>query len=286
MDKRSLKKLVTVMLAFFCLAVLCPVAHGESEQHGKTKITKETSEGELAPVKENICKNPKLCDSIEIDILSNLQTSKVPPFLPKPQATGSTQEYQIALNLGIVVTDALSAIIGKDKAAFLQYAGMIKDYGKKLEVSDAVLGKYDQLVVEANKGEWVKLETMTYEFKDAITGELNTKKKAGAATLSMVAGGLEGLYIEAKSLEKNFSKTSADYLHNPGLFEYLTRYMRSLDEALKAKGEVKAIAAALPPIGKILNQPKTYEYTKKDVEELVKILEPVRQAALGGDKKS
>ena len=286
MDKRIFKQLVTVMLAFFCFAVLCPVAYGESEQHGKTKITKETSEGELAPVKENICKNPKLCESIEIDILSNLQTSKVPPFLPKPQATGSTQEYQIALNLGIVVTDALSAIIGKDQAAFLQYAGMIKDYGKKLGVSDAVLGKYDQLVVEANKGEWVKLETLTYEFKDAITGELNTQKKAGAATLSMVAGGLEGLYIEAKSLEKNFSKTSADELHNPGLFEYLTRYMRSLDEGLKAKGEVKAIAAALPPIGKILNQPKTYEYSKKDVEELVKILEPVRQATLGGGKKS
>jgi hypothetical protein len=286
MDKRTSRPLVTVILACFCLAVLCPVAYGQSDQHGKTKITKETSEGDLAPVKENICKNPKLCESIEIDILSNLQTSKVPPFLPKPQATASTQEYQIALNLGIVVTDALSAIIGKDKAAYLQYAGMIKDYGKKLGVSDAVLGKYDQLVAEANKGEWVKLETLTYEYKDAITGELNTKKKEGAAALSMVAGGLEGLYIEAKSMEKNFSKTTADYLHNPGLFDYLNKYMRSLEEGLKAKGEVKAIAGALPQIGKILNQPKTYEYTKKDVEELVKVLEPVRLAILGGEKKS
>jgi hypothetical protein len=142
------------------------------------------------------------------------------------------------------------------------------------------------LVAEANKGEWVKLETLTYEYKDAITGELNTKKKEGAAALSMVAGGLEGLYIEAKSMEKNFSKTTADYLHNPGLFDYLNKYMRSLEEGLKAKGEVKAIAGALPQIGKILNQPKTYEYTKKDVEELVKVLEPVRLAILGGEKKS
>ena len=194
----------------------------------------------------------------------------------------STQAYKIALNLGIVVTDALSAIIAKDKTAFLQYAGMINDYGKKLGVSDAVLGKYNQLVETANKGEWVKLETLTYEFKDAITGELNTKKKAGEATLSMVAGGLEGLYIEAKSLEKNFSKTSADFLHNPGLFDYLNKYMRSLDEGLKAKEEVKAIVAALPQIGKTLNQPKTYEYSKKDVEELAKLLEPLRQAILGG----
>jgi len=262
--------------------MLCPVAYGQSEQHGKTKSTQATSEGELAPVKENICKNPKLCESIEIDILSSLQTSKVPPFLPKPQATGSTQEYQIALNLGIVVTDALSAIIGKDKAAFLQYAGMIKDYGKKLGVSEAVLGKYDQLADLANKSEWVKLETLTYEFKDAITGELNTKKKEGAATLSMVAGGLEGLYIEAKSLEKNFSKTAADFLHNPGLFDYLTKYMRSLDEDLQAKAEVKAIMASLPQIGKTLNQPKTYDYSKKDVEELLKVLEALRQTILGG----
>jgi hypothetical protein len=282
MDKRTFKQIVTIMLAFFCLAVLCPWAHGEYKQQGKTKITKETSGGELGPVKENICKNPKLCESIEIDILSSLQASKVPAFLPKPQATGSTQEYKVALNLGIVVSDALSAIIGKDKTAYLQYAGMIKDYGKKLGVSETVLEKYNQLVDLANKGEWVKLETLTYEFKDAITTELNTQKKQGIATLSMVAGGLEGLYIEGQSLNKNFSKTTADFLHNPGLYDYLNRYMNSLDEALKAKEEVKAIAASLPKIGKILNQPKTYEYSKKDAEELVKILEPLRQAILGG----
>lgn len=282
MDKRSFKQLVIVMLVSFGLAVFCPMAYGEAEQHGKSKITQQTSEGELAPVKENICKNPKLCESIEIDILSNLQISKIPAFVPKPQATASTQEYKIALNLGLVVSDALSAIIGKDKATFLQYAGMIKDYGKKLGVSEAVLGKYNQLVEEANKGEWVKLETLTYEFKDAISGELNSKNKQGDAALSMVAGGLEGLYIEAKSLEKNFSKTSADFLHNPGLYDFLNKYLRSLDEGLKAKGEVKAIAAAMPQIGKILNQPKTYEFTKKDVEDLVKLLEPLRQGILGG----
>ncbi len=282
MDERTYKHLIIVMLVSFSLAVYCPLAYGEAKQHGKTKITQETSEGELAPVRENICKNPKLCESIEIDLLSNLQVSKIPAFVPKAQATGSSEEYKIAMNLGVVVSDALAAIIGKDKATFLQYAGMIKDYGQKLGISEGVLGKYNQLVEEANKGEWVKLETMTYEFKDAISGELNSKKKQGAAALSMVAGGLEGLYIEAKSLEKNFSKTAADFLHNPGLYDYLNKYLRSLDEGLKAKKEVKAVIAAMPNIGKVLNQPKTYEFTKKDVEDLIKLLEPVRQDILGG----
>ena len=282
MDKRIFKPLFTVMLALLCLVVLCPWAYGESEQHSKTKFPQEHPEGELGPVKENICKNPKLCESIEIDLLSSLQSSKVPPFLPKAQATGSTQEYKVALNLGIVVTDALSAIIGKDKTAFLQYAGMMKDYGKKLGISETLLGKYNQLVDLANKGEWVKLETLTYEFKDAITTELNTQQKPGVAALAMVAGGLEGLYIEGQSLDKNFSKTTAEFLRNPGLYDYLSRYMNGLDEALKAKEEVKAIMASLPKIGKILSQPKTYAYSKQDAAELVKILEPLRQAILGG----
>jgi hypothetical protein len=282
MDKSFVKAPVAVMLAFLCLAVLCPWAHSATEQHSKTKFPQKHPEGELAPVRENICKNPKLCESIEIDLLSSLQSAKVPPYLPKTQATDSIQDYQVALHLGIVVTDALSAIIAKDKTAFLQYAGMMKDYGKKLGVSATVLGKYDQLVDGANKGEWVNLETLTYEFKDAITGELNTQKKQGAATLAMVAGGLEGLYIEGKSLEKNFSKTTADFLHNPGLYGFLNQYLNSLDETLKAKAEVKAIMASMPKIGKILNQPKTYEYSKEDVEELVKILEPLRQAILRG----
>jgi hypothetical protein len=282
MDKRIFKQLVTVMLAFFCLAVLCPWAYSQSETHTKTKFPQKQEEGELGPVKENICKNPKLCESIEIDLLSSLQSSKLTPYLPKAQATASTQDYQVALNLGIVVTDALSAVIGKDKTAFLQYAGIMKDYGKKLGISETVLGKYKQMDEGANKGEWVKLETLTYEFKDAITTELNAQKKQGLAALAMVAGGLEGLYIEAQSLKKNFSKTAAAALHNPGLFDYLNKYMNSLDEALKAKEEIKAIKAALPQIGKILNQPKTYEYSTQDVEELVKILEPLRKAILGG----
>jgi hypothetical protein len=282
MDKRIFKQLVTVMLAFFCLAVFCPWAYGASETHSKTKFPQKQEEGELGPVKENICKNPKLCESIEIDLLSTLQSSKVSPFLPKAQATAFTQDYQVALNLGIVVTDALSAIIKKDKTAYLQYAGMMKDYGKKLGISEALLEKNNQLVEVANKGEWVKLETLTYEFKDAILGELKAQKKPGVAALVMVAGGLEGLYIEGESLKKNFSKDAAAPLHNPGLYDFLNQYMNSLDEALKAKPEVKAIKDALPSIGKILSQPKTYEYSTKDVEELVKIMEPLRQAILGG----
>ena len=73
------KKISTMLLAVLmilsltiCYATLVMAeTKQEGQQFGESKGEAGPQTGEAGPLKENICKNPKLCDSIEIDLLSH-----------------------------------------------------------------------------------------------------------------------------------------------------------------------------------------------------------------------
>jgi hypothetical protein len=277
MPKINLKNILALMVGFLFIVTSTGFAAKEDKQFGEIKGSKVVTEGEPGPVKENICKNPKLCESLEIDLLDALQKSKIPVVVPESKATAATVDYKVALNLGAVVTDGLAAIISKNKAALLKTMAIINEDGKKLGISEGVLTKYHTMISDmANKGSWTKLESTIYEFKDQMSTELTDKKKQDNATLAMVAGGLEGLYILAKSVDKKFSQKGANLLHNKEMGKYLEKYMQSLSEDVKGKDETKAIITALPKIDKILSKTSS-SYTQKDVKELSDILEPLHK---------
>lgn len=266
---------MVLITGFLFIVTSIAFAAKEDKQYGQVKGTKVVTEGEVGPVKENICKNPKFCESLEIDLLDSLQKSKIPVMIPKFKATGAAADYQVALNLGAVVTDGLAASINKNKADLLKIAAIINEDGKKLGVSEAVLTKYHTMIAEmANKGLWSKLGATLYEFKDTMSTELNEKKMQDNASLAMVSGTLEGLYIMAGSVDKKYSPGNAQLLHNTVIAEYLEKYMQSLSEGMKGKDEIKAITAALPKIGQILGKTS---FVHKDVKELIDILEPLHK---------
>ena len=249
----------------------------DDQQFGEVQGTKKIVEGEVGPVKENICKNPKLCESLEIDLMDSLQKAKIPVMLQEPKASASTENYMIALNLGAVVSDGLSAMINKNKAALLKVVGILKEDGKKLGVSEELLTKFSkQLTDLANKGQWKEVGPALYEFKDHMDAELVNKNMKDEATLSMVSGTLEGLYILAKSMDKKFSTKDACLLQSKSLAKYLEKYMNTLSEGVKGKSEIKAIQAALPKIDKIAS--KKTSCTRQDTKDLIKILEPLHKA--------
>ena len=269
---------MVLMLGFLFVTTSTSFGARQDEQFGKVKGTNVVTQGEAGPVKENICKNPKLCESLEIDLLDSLQKSKIPAVVPKAKAAKSEAGYQVALNLGAVVSDGLAAVIGKNKGAVLKIAAILNKDGKKLGISQDILTKYHkEITALAHKGEWTKLETTLYEFKDKMTTELNDQNKKDEASLAMVSGSLEGLYILVKSVDKKFSQEGANLLQDKAMGPYLEKYMNSLSEAVKDKSEVKAITAALPKIDNIIDKPKNYDFTKKDLKDLLAILKPLHK---------
>jgi len=287
MKKMNLKLIFGVLISMMLVCTFSTWVAAEKpvekkDHFGKTKVIKASPESAGTPLKEHICQNPALCESVEIDMLGQLQKSKVPLSLPPMAATSSIQAYQIAINLGLAVTDTLAAIINQDKAAVTKGAGIINDDAKKLSISGPILGIYSMMPKPIDKGEWNKLGTLVYEFKDGIISELKLSNRNGEAMLATIAAGMEGLYILARSLEAKFSPDTAGMLRNTTFVKFQDINIKSLPADLKSKEEVKAIVAALPKIDEIVNKPKTYTFKQADAKALVNICEPLRKS-MGGN---
>jgi hypothetical protein len=279
MDKMKLRHILPILVALALITCIPGFAQEKGvPQLATPEGSKTPIKGEVGPLKENICKNPKLCESLEIDLLDQLTRGKVPVYLPQLQANKSTENYKVSLNFGVAVADALSSVVNQNKESYLADARLAQEYGKRLGTPEAMLRKSAQLTESAAKGDWGKLGPLTYQFKDDISENLDKRNLKDEVSLALVSGALEGLYILAKSVEKDFSEKTGRLLDNQYLVSYLKKSLDSLHVNVKEKKEVKAISEALPQIDKIIKQPKTYSYKKEDAEKLIKILEPLRTA--------
>jgi len=231
------------------------------------------------PIKKNVAKGAKLFESIEVETLNELHKLKVAVYLPDPARNTSTEDYKVSLNLGISVADAISSAVNKDKTKFLEYAKIIHDYGQRLDVEEAILGKYKEITDAVSQGQWKNVEKLIYDLKDAITAALNREDldKKDEAVLAMVSGWLEGLYIVAKSLNKDFSEDAGKLLRNRDFVRYLSENLNTIDDDKKNKKEVKAMLDALPKIDEVINKPPDYIFTKDDAKRILKISEPLRK---------
>jgi hypothetical protein len=209
-----------------------------------------------------------------------LTEAKVPIYLPELEPTTSTQDYKVALNCGTAVIDALACIYNEDQTALLRYMGMTYDYAKKLGVPETVLRELGGITAAMNQGDQKKALHLSSNFGDQIVNELIKISKQDDASLALVAGDLEGLYITAKSVNNQFSPESAKLLRDVDFVKNQEKGLKNLSVGLQAKKEVKAIMAALPKIDKITNRPKNYTYIQTDVKELISICEPLRKTLL------
>jgi len=208
--------------------------------------------------------------------------AKVPIYLPELEPTTSTQDYKVALNFGIAIGDAMACIYNEDQASSPRYMGMIYDYAKKLGISETVLRKLGGINSAMDQGDWRKVLELSEDFGEKVLEEFEKTGKKDDANLAVVAWNLEGLYITAKSVDKQFSPESAKLLrYDEDFVKNREEGLKSLSVGLQAKKEVKAMMAALPKINQIINRPANYTYTQTDAKELINICEPLRKTMLG-----
>jgi hypothetical protein len=209
----------------------------------------------------------------------DLRKAKIPIYLPELEPTASTQNYKVALNFGIAISDALAAIYNEDQTALLRYMGMVYDYGKKLGITEATLHKLGGITTAMNQGNLEKVLQLSADFGSQVIKELKKIGKQNELDLTTAAWGMERLYITAKSVDNGFSPESAKLLRR---FESggQEEAPEPISVDLQAKKEVKAIMAALPKISKIISRPPNYTYTQTDIKELISVCEPLRKTLL------
>jgi hypothetical protein len=275
----SVLVIVSVTLYFSTLALA--EKKQEGEQFGQTKGEATPQKGEAGPLKENICKNPKLCDSIEIDLLNSLSQAKVPVLLPETQAAKTDKDYQAAINMGAAVADALASIAKKDKDTFLKNVSQAQEFGKQLGVSEKVMGKFKDITAAAEKKQWDKLGMLLYEFKDGMINELNESNKKPLASLAMLSGGVEGFYITAKSVNGKYTPKCAELLKSPDLVTYIKTYMEDLTPELKDQSGIKAFSGSVPELEKTLSELQAKKCGQAEVKNILDLATSMRQDLLG-----
>lgn len=220
--------------------------------------------------------NAEIFESIEIDILNNLHQAGIPLFTPAPRRNNSTADYKVALNLGIAVADAISAVVMRDKEIFKRYAKIIYDYGSILDVGDTILGRYNSITKDVSSDEWANVESSLYKLKDEITEDLFAGDMRDSAALAMISGWLEGLYVVAKSLDQEFYAGAGVFLRDREFVGYLNEHLKNVQAEMRDNLDVKTLLAVLPEIDKVINRPESYKYTKDDVKAIIAIYEPLR----------
>jgi len=216
-------------------------------------------------------------ESIEVDILAQLYDEGIEIVIPRHVRNNSTADYKVALNLGIAVADAVSAVVMQDKEQFLKYAKIIYDYGMILDVEETILGEYNRITSNVSSGKWQEVESLLYDLKDDITSELFKGDMKDSATLAMISGWMEGLYIVAKSLDRNFSEDASRLLRDRDFVRYLKAHLEKLDKDLRTKQEIIELLKILPKIDRVINQPPSYVYSKNDIREVIAAYEPLRK---------
>jgi hypothetical protein len=209
-----------------------------------------------------------------------LRKAKVPIYLPELEPTTSIQDYKVAFNFGIAISDALACIDNQNQTALPRYIGMVYGYGKKLGIPETVLYKLGGITAAMDQGDWQKVLQLGDKFLDQVSTEFEKAGKKDEFWLAILAWTLEGLYITAKSVDNHFSPESAKLLRYADFVGDQEKVVKSLSVGLQAKKEIKAIMAALPKINQIINRPENYTYTQTDVKELISICEPLRQTLL------
>jgi hypothetical protein len=275
-----------VFLALVLTLVLLPTTSSIAQekkaegQFGTTKADPAPKTGDPGPLRQNICRDPKLCDSIDIDLLNALQEKKVTVALPEAGIGKGSKDYQAALYLGMAVADGLGAVVRKDKALFTKYLSALQAYGKILAVSPLSMTKLQQLGQLTEKGQWDQAALALYEFKDAVVGELTRKNQKPLADLAMLGGGVEGLYLLAGSLDAAYAAETAKLMRNKSLSAFLKTYLGGLPPEISGLPEVKAIAQALPELEKALGKAPDETYTQEEVKAVAKLTTSLRKGIL------
>jgi hypothetical protein len=213
-------------------------------------------------------------------VMDGLQNAEVPIYLPRIEPTTSTQDYKVAINFGIAVSDALACIYNKDETAAPQYIGMIYGYTKKLGLPETLINKLGGITAALNQGEWHKVLRLSKDFGNQAIEELEKGGKKDDGLLAGAAWTLEGIYIMAKSVDNHFSPKSAKLLRVPQFARVMDEFLEPTSVSSQSRKEFKAIMAALPKINQIVDRPANYTYTQTDVKELLSICEPLRQTLL------
>lgn len=118
---------------------------------------------------------------------------------------------------------------------------------------------------------WKMVQKKIGELQDSISNDFIEAKLEHLNLLNNVGGWIEGYRLAVEGIKANYKLTSTDVLLQDELISYLIKELKA-DTKLKSFSKTAQLLKTLNSINAILNKTKDYQLSKRQVDNLSKVL--------------
>ncbi len=145
----------------------------------------------------------------------------------------TTHRTQLALAVGVFVTNGYIAVEAQDSQQVKNIGRDIMSLSKALGVSQAILSRGNNLIEFADQSEWNSLRNELEATENEVKTTMIDQQDRNLIKLISAGAWLRGLEVASKIIIADYSQRGANLLYEPELARHLALDLASLPEKLR-----------------------------------------------------
>jgi hypothetical protein len=257
----QIRKTKWLMAAALPMALGCLCAEPPAHINvGSLPAQARSVEGVVVPVPSEI-----------FGVLDKLGSPNWHEILRSTKTNSLAERPQVALLLGIVIAEGFIAVEAQESEEVKKIGRDVLKLAGAINVREFVLARTNSIREAADKKDWsrVRIE-LDGALQDVKRAMIDKKKDEQLAQLVSLGGWLRGTEALTSVVRKNYSKDSAELLHQPLLLDYFQRRLEGMDGRLKNNELVSRIQKRLPEIRPLISETNA-EISAKSVDLIYEI---------------
>lgn len=182
-----------------------------------------------------------------LDMLSDVKWKEVVTY---DKSTNYSDNYKIALNLGVRVAQGFIAIQAQDRKNTGEMFRICRDLAENFGAKSDMFVNEQQIIKLLDENNWTELRSILDDIHLKVKDEMY-KYDPDFVELASVGGWMEGLHIVSKALKSNYSPDASVILYQPELIQYFSEAVKNIKTGNSNNPEVKEIAVMMPEIGRL-----------------------------------
>jgi hypothetical protein len=180
----------------------------------------------------------------------------------------SSDQPQIALQLGAVIAEGFIAVEAEDAAEVKKIGTNVRKLAKAIAVEKAVIDRAKAITDSADKKDWPGV-------RKELDGALKDVKKAmtelendSLAHLVSIGGWIRGTEALTQVVGGNFDKSGAELLHQPVLIDYFDKRLKDMPKKFKSNTVVTDVEKGVLEIRPLIGIENGDQISEKSVKEV------------------
>jgi hypothetical protein len=230
-------------------------------------FAQELSDEEKALFKSNVVVPVPSEIIMALDILSDINWKAIVKY---DYSANYSENYKIALNLGVRVAQGFIAIQAQDRKNTGEMFSVSRDLAENFGAKSEMFVDKEQIAKLLNEEKWLELRQILDDIHLKVKEEMK-KYDQDYVTLAGIGGWLEGLHIVSKALNSNYTEDSSVILFQPELIDHFMENMNGLKPVNSSNPEVKEIVLKLADIKRLCSVGQGNPVPQQNIKELYAI---------------